>query len=353
MVRRILILYRYGILGGVCTQIYQRLNNFEKEEVEIHCGFRSDNGAAELFDSICPLHFGINETNVAKLVIEYEFDIVVIIDTPEYLIALEKMDKRPTIVLEVHTSIKKNLEYLGNINPDQIDQIITVSEYMIDEIVNIISFPIERKSIFKMSNIVDTDCYGGELELIEGKLPLIWVGKIDEHKNWKDFIEIVYLLNNDDSDFEFWIVGGHTCNSETAQEVLDLVEDKGLISKFKWFDKVNHPDMPNLYKTVAMRGGVNIVTSKGESFGMSVLESLLSGCPVVSSNVGAISEICSNRNYLKLYDFGDTKTASSLVLETMRHKNKKYKKEIKKLVQQYDSKQKSKEYWNLLYSFID
>ena len=44
---RVLFLYRYGILGGVCTQIHHRLLKLKDSPIEVHCGFMSNQGAEE------------------------------------------------------------------------------------------------------------------------------------------------------------------------------------------------------------------------------------------------------------------------------------------------------------------
>jgi glycosyltransferase involved in cell wall biosynthesis len=72
--------------------------------------------------------------------------------------------------------------------------------------------------------------------------------------------------------------------------------------------------MPQLYSAVAASGGVSLVTSRDESFGMSVAESILCGCPVVATNVGAIPEICSDADALRLYELGDVDRAAALTL---------------------------------------
>jgi glycosyltransferase involved in cell wall biosynthesis len=114
--------------------------------------------------------------------------------------------------------------------------------------------------------------------------------------------------------------------------------------------------MPELYSLVANRGGLSLVTSHCESFGMSVLESLLTGCPIVSSNVGALPEITPPESYFRLYELHDYNDAASLCLEVISNPT-----QIKNslgvlrtsLVDEYSSETRSKEYWNLIQTLGD
>ena len=109
--------------------------------------------------------------------------------------------------------------------------------------------------------------------------------------------------------------------------------------------------MPLLYSLVSERGGLNLVTSHCESFGMSVLESLLTGCPVISTDVGALPEITEQSNYYKLYQLGDYVSAANNCLESLDGSSEakdSLSDSRESLVNLYDSRLRSEEYWSLL-----
>ena len=109
--------------------------------------------------------------------------------------------------------------------------------------------------------------------------------------------------------------------------------------------------MASLYSILSKRGGLSLVTSHCESFGMSVLESLLAGSPVVSTNVGALPEITDENGYFKLYELQDYETAATKCLEVL-SKSKDICNSLAKhrtdLVDKYDSSKRSVEYWEIL-----
>ena len=159
------------------------------------------------------------------------------------------------------------------------------------------------------------------------------------------------MINDVRPEIEFWIIGGQTCPESTAQEVFDLAEEKGILSRFRWIDRIENTKMSTLYSIISNRNGLSLVTSHCESFGMSVLESLLSGCPVVSTNVGALPEITNQNDYFNLYDLGDYKSAVNKVVEVLESSESVQNKLLsirEDLIKMYDSSARSKDYWNMI-----
>jgi glycosyltransferase involved in cell wall biosynthesis len=351
---KVLFLYRYGILGGVCTQLFHRFRHIPADSgIEIHCGFRSDHGVQEMLSRHATLHFGLNKNTTISFLRENTFDKIIIIDSEEYIEAVREVELKGTVLVEVHTSIERNLEYLSRIETSDIDGFVTVSKYMIDRIEHHIKPELASMEIKRFQNVLDTEIFVPG-EVTSDGLPVVaWVGKIDEHKDWKAFMRIASSIHEQNAGVEFWIIGGQTCPESRVLEVFDFAEEMNILSRFRWIDRVENLMMPKLYSLVANRGGLSLVTSHCESFGMSVLESLLSGCPIVTSNVGALPEITDSGNYFQLYDLHDYDSAANMCLETITNSSN-----VRdsltairdSLVKEYSSKIRSKEYWNLLKS---
>ena len=351
---KVLFLYRYGILGGVCTQLFHRFRHLPKEsEIEIHCGFRSDHGIQEMLSPYATLHFGLNKETTKQFLQEHHFDKIIIIDSEEFIEAIREVELDATIIIEVHTSIERNLEYLSRINKSDIDSIVTVSKYMIDRIRHHIQPELMEMKIERFQNVLDTEIFVQSEISSEGPPVIAWVGKIDDHKDWKAFMQISSKIHKIDSEVEFWIIGGQTCPESRVLEVFDFAEEMDILGRFRWIDRIENMKMPVLYSLVAERGGLSLVTSHCESFGMSVLESLLTGCPIVSSDVGALPEITPPDIHFQLYKLHDYAAAAKLCLEVM-SKPLQIKNSLHairdSLVNEYSSKTRSSEYWNLIKS---
>tara|TARA_B100001094_G_C17844231_1_gene629462 strand:- start:457 stop:735 length:279 start_codon:yes stop_codon:yes gene_type:complete len=84
---------------------------------------------------------------------------------------------------------------------------------------------------------------------------------------------------------------------------------------------------------------------------MSVLESLLTGCPVVCSNVGALPEITTPDMHFQLYELHEYDEAAAMCLDVISNIP-----QIREslsglrssLIDEYSSKTRSIEYWNLI-----
>jgi glycosyltransferase involved in cell wall biosynthesis len=353
---KVLFLYRYGILGGVCTQLFHRLRHLPKSSnLEIHCGFRSDHGVKGMLEGYATLHFGLNKETTTAFLQNNNFDLIIIIDTEEYIESVEEADTDSKVLVEVHTSIERNLEYLTRINPDVIDGFVTVSNYMVGRIKHHISDELQDKPISIFTNVLDSDLFSNISVDVDGPPIIGWVGKIDDHKDWRAFMQISKIVSQEHSGAEFWIIGGQTCPENKVQEVFDFAEEMGIISRFRWIDRIENVKMSSLYSLIAKRGGLSLVTSHCESFGMSVLESLLSGCPVVSTNVGALPEIIPESSYFQLYELGDHQKGAQKAVEII-GKSSKINQELQfvrdELITKYDSSMRSIEYWNMLQEMV-
>ena len=349
---KLLFLYRYGILGGVCTQLFHRFRHLPKDSnLEIHCGFRSDHGIKEMLGDYATLHFGLNKESTKIFLEENKFDMIIIIDTEEYIDAVREMDLDCKVIIEVHTSIEKNLEYLSRIQPNDIDGFITVSQYMIGRIKHHIQSELEDIPITTFQNVLDSDLFK-PIDLDTSGPPVIgWGGKIDDHKDWRAFMTISSIIRKSNPDIEFWIIGGQTCPESRVQEVFDFAEEIDILARFKWIDRIENVKMASLYSILSKRGGLSLVTSHCESFGMSVLESLLAGCPIICTDVGALPEITAESEFFKLYELQNYQDAATMCLEVISNSakiNNLLSEHRAELADKYDSSKRSIEYWNIL-----
>jgi glycosyltransferase involved in cell wall biosynthesis len=354
---KVLFLYRYGILGGVCTQLFHRFRHLSKDTgIELHCGFRSDHGVQEMLSPYATLHFGLNKETTVEFLKQNSFDKIIIIDSEEFIEAIREVELKSTVIVEVHTSIERNLEYLSRIQATDIDSFVTVSQYMIGRIHHHIQPELMEIEIHRFQNVLDTEVFTQTNISSEGPPVSAWIGKIDDHKDWRAFMEISSIIHKQNPEIEFWIIGGQTCPESRVLEVFDFAEEMDILRRFRWIDRIENIKMPELYSLVAERGGLSLVTSHCESFGMSVLESLLTGCPIVSSNVGALPEITTPDVYFQLYELHNYATAAALCLEVISNPAliKSSLSELRhSLVDEYSSKSRSIEYWNLIKSIGD
>jgi len=297
---RILFAYRYGIIGGVCTQLFNRLrylNTIDDVQVEVCLG--QDYGAAALLSPLCSVHV-LPEPERAALLASPRFDAVLVIDTPEMIAEARKGPAK--LIVEVHTTVERGLEYLQDAEL-RADAYLVPSEYSRRMITQRFGIPHEHVGV--LANIVDGELFHPQALDAPPRPIVSWVGKLDEHKRWPAFLEVGAQLSTTNPEAELWMFGGETSADATVEVLMDALAAGGLADRCRWFPRVAYEAMPTVHSAVAQSGGVTMVTSRNESFGMSVAEALLAGCPAVVTNVGALPELAPNKPYLQVYDDGD------------------------------------------------
>ena len=118
---------------------------------------------------------------------------------------------------------------------------------------------------------------------------------------------------------EYWLIGGETALPEQQAELINEIERLGLHSCCRWFPRIEYTAIHRVYAAARASGGALVVTSIDESFGMSVLEALISGCPVIASRVGALPEIAPGKPYVLFYEFDDAPDATQQAVEFCAH----------------------------------
>lgn len=313
---KILYIYKYGIIGGVCTQIFNRLS-FLNSNLEVELLFFQDHGASKLFRKN-KIYITSDTQEISTIIRENGYDLISIIDTPESFPAIENLGpKMPKIIIEVHTTTS-NISYLKDLRTNEdflknVHFIATPSIYL----KNRIEGEFEFKGVLPVHiipNTLDMSIFNDYDEShAPGKKIIAWVGKIDDHKNWKGFLEVASLLNKKSDQYHFWLIGGYTAPRYRIEELLHRIDHHGLFDKVKWLPLIKYSSMPKIYSLIKSSGGCLLITSLNESFGMTMIEAISVGCPVIASDVGALPEILKKISPDLLYPYGDYEKAAELV----------------------------------------
>lgn len=286
---RLLYFYRYSILGGVSTQLANRLHA-AAGRAEMHFAFLHDYGGRSVFGEHPWVHFPKGSQAVRDLVRARPYDAVLVIDTPEVYPALREAGFTGALINEVHTTTA-NIAYLSSLHGERISAFLAPSRYLCRRIEGEFAFAGEV-ACQCVPNCLDTGTFRPlPVAAVPRRKVLLWVGKLDEHKNWRGFLEGGRRLLDRRDDVELWMAGGETAQDAVAEELLDAARELRLVDRLRWLQRVEYRAMPTLYSLVAASGGLTVSTSCDESFGMTVAESLACGCPAVAAAVGALPEV--------------------------------------------------------------
>ncbi|MEO1231314.1 MAG: glycosyltransferase family 4 protein [Myxococcota bacterium] len=292
---RILFGYRYGIVGGVCSQLASRMAGWSGPRPTF--AFVEFHGGEAL---VAPYGEVARMDSAAFARAAPEHDAVVVIDTPEYLDAVSSSNC--PVLLEVHTTTERGLGYLEGRSflGDGIAAPSRASADLLERRFGITGVEV-------IGNVVDVERFTAQPP--RGGLPkrpiLGWVGKLDGHKNWEGFLQLAALAAHGGHDVEAWMVGGYTAHEPVVRSLLETVAALELHPRFRWLPKIPYSAMPAFYAAVRATRGVMVSTTRNESFGMSVAEALAAELPVVAPAVGALPELApSAAPYLALYPSG-------------------------------------------------
>ncbi|MDE7311325.1 MAG: glycosyltransferase family 4 protein [Eubacterium sp.] len=297
---KVLISYLFCSRGGVETALLNRLHAVDKKAYRIDLHFFRDEGGLEMFKGWKGHIYTVSsEKSVKKLILRNQYDLVITIDSLTVLRMLEQVGYKGKIGLEIHTTYKESLRYLSDRRLEMVDFIIVPSVYQKKLIRN----RVQKKHIIVVGNAVNPEiCYQPQCILPAQKKILLWVGRIDEHKNWRLFLQIADYLHRSTDCFLFWVAGGLKSDVRDIQEFEKYLYQLDLERHVFWIPQADYKNMGILYSYAANSGGCYISTSRNESFGMTVIEAMKCRCPVIVNAVGAFPEIVGTARGLCLED---------------------------------------------------
>jgi len=189
------------------------------------------------------------------------------------------------------------------------DSVIAVSENLKQEILE--NYNLEEKDVFKIFNGVDLELFKPD-NTISDKKQVVFVGRLSLEKGVDKAIRIARQTLRKNKEINFVFV----CPSNDEELVYKIPSiqklqkqlenlDKDYPERVIWHKKpLSREDLAKLYQESMLL----IQPSRYESFGMTVLEAMACGKPVITSDRGGLPEVVGNAGFalpLKNYLFAD------------------------------------------------
>ncbi|TYR81751.1 glycosyltransferase [Priestia megaterium] len=144
-------------------------------------------------------------------------------------------------------------------------------------------FPLKKKFCFH--NCFNTKAFRYEPLPKEDKPIIGWVGRLEENKNWKDFLSIGATLIQENFSIQLWMFEDNTLSTPTERLAFEQkIQELNLASHLTIYANQPHSEMAKYFSIIGDSGGFLCSTSKVEGFGYAVLEAMVCRCPVLSSD---------------------------------------------------------------------
>ncbi len=189
----------------------------------------------------------------------------------------------------------------------------------------------------------DNDFEGGDSSHEISSLPVIGTyGTLLESKGQRDFLQAIYKLKERGIDAEFLIMG----HGPDKPRLREIAEELGIANRLT-FSASTITDSKNISSI-----DIFVEPTRQEGFGMSVLQAMASGVPVVACGVGGIYSLIEDGENGLLVPAGNTDAMCEAICKLLNNKELRYK-IIRNARQRVEQEFSSKKVSNVLLEYYD
>lgn len=294
-----------------------RIHELQSLGVDAHIIFFEGGEGEKLFEdlgdrvSICQ-----KSAEVRKKLSDLAPDFLLSLDTPQIHKHLGRRLPKTKYVYEVHTPYPAGLKRLKHQDWRGVSAILTPTHAHRKLILSLLNGKIDCPVEVVPNPLRSDFCIYPRTPRYPRPI-VIWVGRLDPHKNWRMFMDICQDLHLLGKDIEYWLVGTTKISPLQKVRLWEQIKKANLAGRFRWLPFVQYEKMDRLLGFAAASGGCLVYTSHLESFGMAAAEAMANSCPVVVPDAGGFHDFVVHGETGYRYPPGDVKTAVNFVLKTI------------------------------------
>lgn len=183
----------------------------------------------------------------------------------------------------------------------RIPQIISVSNALADTIRNLTNI----RKIKVIGNLVDISQFNISKKLkVETSYRFLTIARLGENKNTELIIRSFEKAFQGKKTVELAICG----EGELKDHLINLVDKLGISSQVSFYNFLQRPELIGLYQ----KSNAVVSASFVETFGMTLIEGMACGLPVISTNSGGPADIINNDVGILLSSFSEFDMASAM-----------------------------------------
>ena len=313
---KVLFVYKYLTLGGVEAVLRARLDGLAGSGgIEAHAWFFHDYGGRSIFRGREDrLHVGPVE-ECLRFARRERFDLLSSIDTEEVLPGFNGTAGGPRLVMDCHSAYLANIEYLRGLAAHRPAAVFTPSEaqrrLVLERVgagipVRVVPNPLREEFVAEPP----------PFPAPPPRPVIAWIGRLDDHKNWRGFVEIAGLLGRRGAGHEAWIIG-KPIEADGPARLLEAAREEKVLRRLRWFGALPYGRIPTFLDAVRESGGVVVSTSRGESFGLTIAEAMARRCAVAAPDHSAFPEFVEPGKTGALFTPGSAASAADRIQELL------------------------------------
>ncbi|WP_366988781.1 glycosyltransferase [Bacillus thuringiensis] len=306
--------------GGVETLNRQRCKALKKYNINAHCLYYQNK--RKLINNHVTSTFITNDNNeIKKILDEGNYSAIVIVSDFQALPRFRSLGYKGKMIIEIQGYGPKDvaraeLENALNTITAHAAGLLNPKTPHIMELFDELypSFP-----KFSFNNCFDTNQFCYCPGPINNKPMIGWTGRIEDNKNWREFLQIGnQLINNHNSEIELHMFEDPTlCDSKQRSEFESLIKQLNLEKSI-----ILHPNVPNskmaeYFSRIGDSGGFLCCTSKVEGAPYAPLEAISCKCPVLTTDSDGVRSAIIHNKTGKYYNLGNIEEAVREAIELM------------------------------------
>lgn len=159
---------------------------------------------------------------------------------------------------------------------------------------------------FHFNNCFDAGTFTYRLGAKPPNPIVAWMGRIEDNKNWREFLHIGHRLTDHYPDLQLWMFEDPNISIPGEREQFArLIAELGLGQRLTVRANVPHADMQHYLSAVGDSGGLLLSTSKVEGAPYGILEAMSCRCPVLTTDSDGVSTSVYHNATGKFYVLGD------------------------------------------------
>lgn len=316
---KVLFVY-YVPSGGVETLNRQRCRALRLAGIEAHCLYYNwGSGMQNAADF--PIYVTRNDIEIKHILDSNNFDVIVVTTDHASFPRFRMLGFKGKFVLEIQGYGPKSVAHA------QLAQAVPyVNEYA-DALLNpntphiaaLFQELYPHKPQFHFNNCFDSQRFTYHSYPRPSSPVMAWLGRIEDNKNWREFLHIGHALKEHVPDLQMWMFEDPQLSQPVEREqFLSLIHELGLSDRLTLRSNVPNAEMPYYYSVIGDSGGFLCCTSKVEGAPYAVLEAMSCRCPVLTTDSDGVSTSVHHNLTGKFYVLGDVQHAVSEALELMR-----------------------------------